>query len=230
MSNMFDILNNVPEAKPVRAFLPIKGNQDRYRVQGIYRKIEPPRFSLLFQPGVLPTEQLDKGQNCIISIDMGGPNISLEALISSVSGQALYMIVQKQIDHEQIREFFRVDAATQVIGKSFHPEFFGAQGAPRAIRGRTIDISGSGILAVFSEKPPTFQKIRLELSIPTKLPEIIKIIAHPVRTLQVNDHQWEVAYHFDDISIEDRDKIIGCCLVIQRRLLRLKAHFRDSTK
>ena len=58
-------------------------------------------------------------------------------------------------------------------------------------------------------------------------PRVIKILAHPVRQEQIADDQWDVAFHFDDISDEDRDKIIGCCLVIQRRLLRLKVQVRD---
>ena len=121
-----------------------------------------------------------------------------------------------------MREFFRVDAVTEVISKSFQSEFFNSQGQSWAIRGRTIDISGNGILAAFFEKPPADKLVRLELSLPEQDLEIIKILAKPVRSQQIENDQWETAYHFQDISSDDRDRIIGCCLEIQRQFLRLK--------
>ena len=122
MTSSSDILKNVPDAKPVRVFLPIKESKERYRVQAVYQKTEAPRFNLLFQPGSLPTDAIDESEPCLINIDMGGPNISIEAMISSSSIQALEMMLKKTISHDQMREFFRVDATTQVISKSFQPE------------------------------------------------------------------------------------------------------------
>jgi len=229
MTGNTDILKDIPDSKPVRIFLPIKDNKERYRLQCVYKKRETPHFDLLFQPGTLPVDDIDQSDTCIINIDMGGPNLSLEAKITKiVNNQMLEMIVQKSISHEQLREFFRVDATAHVIGKSFHPAFFGKKGEQWTLQGKTIDISGSGILATFPEQPPLDDQIRLEISLPTDPPEIVRVLAHPVRSMQVSDGQWEVAYHFDDIDTEDRDKIIGCCLVIQRRLLRLKVQVRDS--
>jgi hypothetical protein len=225
-----DILTDVPDAKPVRVFLPIAGSKERYRACGVYQKTEPPRFNLLFQPGVLPADALDVSIPCLIVIDMGGPNISVEAMITSAADQKLEMIVQKTVSHDQMREFFRVDAATQVISKSFQPELFGKKETPWSMQGTTIDISGSGLLAAFPGKVPMDEPIRLEITLPTEPPELVKVLAHPVRAVQIDDNRWEVAFHFDDISIEDRDKIIGCCLVIQRRLLRLKVQVRDIAK
>ena len=126
-----------------------------------------------------------------------------------------------------MRDFFRVDATTKVISKSFQPEFYGKNNDPWSLQGRTIDISGSGLLASFGEEPPKDDQVRLEITLPTSPPETVQALAHPVRTTQVSDDQWDVAYQFDDIEDEDRDKIIGCCLVIQRRLLRLKVQVRD---
>jgi hypothetical protein len=222
-----DILTDVPDAKPVRVFLPIAGSKERYRASGVYQKTVPPRFNLLFKPGVLPAEALDATIPCLIIIDMGGPNISVEAMITAASDQKLEMIVQKTISHDQLREFFRVDAATRVISKSFQPELFGKEETPWSMQGTTIDISGSGILAAFPDKVPMDEPIRLEITLPTEPPELVTVLAHPVRAVQIDDDRWEIAFHFDDISVEDRDRIIGCCLVIQRRLLRLKVQVRD---
>jgi hypothetical protein len=70
--------------------------------------------------------------------------------------------------------------------------------------------------------------VHLEIIIPSPEPETVKVVAHPVRTHRLNDNRYEVAYHFDDISMEDRDKIIGCCLVLQRKLLRLKVQVKNN--
>ncbi|BDD87374.1 hypothetical protein [Desulfofustis limnaeus] len=162
-----DILNDVPDAKPVRIFLPIAGSKERFRIGGIYKKTEPPRFNLLFKPGVLPVDELDTVQPCLIIIDMGGPTVSVEAMITTASAQVLEMIVQKSISHDQMREFFRVDAATEVIGTSFKPELFGKSDATWSMQGTTIDISGSGILASFPKKVPMDEPIRLAITLPT---------------------------------------------------------------
>jgi c-di-GMP-binding flagellar brake protein YcgR len=172
---------------------------------------------------MLPVDEIDSTKPCIISIDMGGPTISLEAMIVEVAQpQTLRLVMRKSISHEQMREFFRVDAVTSVISKSFHTELFSTTNEPWSAEGKTLDISGSGILAIFDEKPRPERPVRLEITIPSTEPEKINVLAHQVRAQQLHDGRFEVAYHFDDITIEDRDKIIGCCLIIQRKMLRLK--------
>lgn len=228
MASDVDYLKDIPDAKPIRIFLPVKGSKERYRLQCVYQISESPRFNLLFKPGILPVDSLDTSKPCILNVDLGGPNLSIEALIVSVlNSQTLEMIVQKSISYEQMREFFRVDATAHVISKSFQPALYGKSGDPWTLQGKTIDISGSGILACFSEKPPMDDQVKLEITLPSTPSEVVNILAHPVRREQIADDQWDVAFHFDDISDEDRDKIIGCCLVIQRQLLRLKVQVRN---
>jgi hypothetical protein len=225
----FDTLKAIPDLKPIRIFLPITGKVERYRASCVFEKTEPPQFKLRFKPGTLPADLLDLTGTCLINVDMGGPNISMEAKIKNCpNDQTLNMVLEKSISHEQMREFFRVDATTSVISSSFHPEFFTTKGEPWSMKGKTIDISGSGLLAIFTEMPPMEKQVRLEIALPAKEPEIITILAHPVRLQQLGDNQFEVAYHFDDITTEDRDKIIGCCLIIQRKLLRLKVQVKDA--
>ncbi len=216
------ILDQIPDQKPVRIFLPIKHSRKRYRTQAVYKQGSSPSFDLYFRPGMLPLDILDQQQPCLINVDFGGPNLSMEAMIASAAHQVLSMTAQKLVSHEQMREFFRVDATTEVISRAFQPEFFSENGRPWSLKGTTIDISGSGLLAFFSEQPPADPHVRLEISLPTKTPDIVKALARPVRSQQLDKDQWEEAYHFEDIAIEDRDKIIGWCLEIQRRLLRLR--------
>ncbi len=229
MTPEIDILQNIPKGKPVRIFLPLLGRPDRIRAQCLYQELDSPKFGLIFKPGILPVDEIDTLLPCIISIDMGGPTISLEAMIYKIANpQTLQMIVRKSISHEQMREFFRVDTVTSVISKSFHTELFDDKNEPWSTEGQTVDISGSGILAIFDEKPQADQQVRLEITIPSIESDTIKILAHQVRVQQLYDGRFEVAYHFDDITTEDRDKIIGCCLVIQRKMLRLKVNVQKT--
>ena len=218
-----NILHNIPDNKPVRIFLPLLNRAERVRVQGLYHQTSAPGFSLLFKAGVLPVEQIDTGAPCIISIDMGGPTVSLEAMIQQIPNpQTLEMIVQKSMNHEQMRQFFRVDAVTSVISQSLHAEFSDTTADSWSSEGQTIDISGSGILAIFAEKPRPDRQVLLEITTPSLEPETIKVLAHQIRMQELRDGRFKIAYHFDDITTEDRDKIIGCCLDIQRKMLRLK--------
>lgn len=224
-----EALKSITAGKAMRVFIPLLARTERLRAQCICQDIFPPKFSLVFKPGVLPLEEIDRRQPCIVTIDVGGPTLSLEAMIQEIiNPQTLQMILQKSISHEQMREFFRIDAVTRVISSSFLTQFTDGDSLPWSIQGETVDLSGSGILAIFPSPPPSDKQIQLEITIPSAEPEVVKVIAHQVRVQKIKDGRYEVAYHFDDISLEDRDKIIGCCLVLQRKLLRLKIQVLDS--
>lgn len=229
MTTDIETLKTIPNGKPVRIFLPLQESPDMSKVQCLYETTEAPKFTLLFKPGSLPVDDLDSTKPCIITIDMGGPTLTLEALIAKiVNPQTLMMTLQRSISHEQMREFFRVDTETSVVSKSLHDKAVKHKKEPWELHGRTIDLSGSGILAIFDERPPADHQVRLQITIPSDEPETVSLLAHQVRLQRLNDGSFEVAYHFDDITIEDRDKIIGCCLIIQRRMLRLKVQVRDN--
>lgn len=229
MSTDPNILQSITEGKPVRVFLPLHDRPERLRAHCICQGIHPPKFTLVFKAGVLPLDDIDTTQPCIVNIDMGGPTLSLEAMIQElVNPQVLQMILQKSMNHEQMREFFRIDAVTRVISSSFRTQFTNQDNEPWSIQGETVDISGSGILAIFPSPPPTERQVQLQIFIPSASPETVTVIAHQVRVQLQNDGRYEVAYHFDDIDTEDRDKIIGCCLVLQRKFLRLKVQIQQN--
>ncbi len=223
-----DILETIADNKPVRAFLPLRTSEERYRVHCVYHRTNPPAFELLFSAGMMPADALDPEGTAIVSIDLGGPNLSIEAKIKAIKNeQVLEMVKINSMSHAQMREFFRVDANAAVIGRSFHPEIVSDQDASWTLAGRTIDISGNGILVAFPEEPPDSQ-IRLEITLPTCEGQTIAVLAKPVRSQKIGDRYFEVAYHFVDIDNDDRDKIISCCLVLQRKLLRLRVQVRDQ--
>ena len=229
MSDPSAILYSVPNNRPARVFLPLIDRKERFRVNGLYLKEHPPRFSLAFKLGVLPpAARIDTVATAIVTIDMDGPSVSLESkLLQVIDDRSLLMVAAKSLSYEQMREFFRVDAVTSVISSSFEPEVLSEDSPSRwRISGRTIDISGNGILAAFGQKPPDEPQARLEIVLPASNREKITVLAHPVRVVEVQPNLYDVAYHFDEISQEDRDKIIGCCLIIQRQMLRLQAESR----
>jgi len=220
---------DIPDGKPVRIFLPIKDSKERYRASCIYQREEYPHFSLNFKVGELPSEYIDLKQTSVINVDLGGQSVSVEAVIKELSGpQTLKMVVQKTINHEQLRDFFRVDATTQVISKAFHPKISSQINDEEfSFNGTTIDISGSGLLASFTELPPMDKKVKLEITLPNDDKKIITALARPIRSQQISENQYDVAYHFEEIESEDRDLIIGSCLVIQRQLLRMKVQVNN---
>ncbi|MFV0436189.1 MAG: PilZ domain-containing protein [Desulfopila sp.] len=229
MPSESELLQNIPDAKPVRVFIPIIDTIERYRVSGILQKVSGNAFQLLFKAGALPTEAIDGSRSFLIGIDLGGPNLSIEAkLVTLVNDQVLDMVVEHSVSHAQMREFFRVDATTSVISSSFRPEFSGQEGKPWSIRGKTIDISGCGILVKFGQAVPEDQHTKLEIALSGDDSGTITTIAHPVRSTKVADDHYEVAYQFDEITTEDRDIIIGYCLLVQRLHLRLKVQVRDG--
>lgn len=229
MSEKSDIINELPDNKPVRIFLPIKDSDENLRLNCVLEKSDSNHFFLNFLKGVLPVDRFDQDSAIIITIDIAGQIISLEAkTLKIVNEQTLEMVPQKTINHEQMREYFRVDCALPIQLKSVVPEEFDDPDEKWKITGTTVDLSGSGLRASFTSPPPEDTRVRIDLALPTAVPSIVNILASPVRISKLTDKLWDAAYHFDEVSDEDRDSIIGCCLVAQRKLLRLKVRVKES--
>ena len=230
MTVELETLQKIPENKPVRVFLPISGSKERYRANCVYNYRTNLNFFLNFKAGVLPTESIDEKKSAIIIVDLGGSNISLEAAIVNVSSeQQIEFRIQSTVDHEQLREFFRVDATTKVFSTSLKPAVFGGGDKTKSweIPGKTIDISGSGILAIFPEKLPGNNSLKLKIMIPDGIDTPVSVLAQQVRNQEIAKDKWEVAFHFNDIKSEDRDRLMGYCFTLQRELLRLKVRVKS---
>jgi len=226
LNNFF---SQISDDKPVRLFLPVLGADERLLIQCVLKKTQTTHFNLLFNPGALPVNKIDLDTSCLINLDLGGKSVSLEGkIIQVVNDQTLDMVPLKTISHEQMREYFRVDCTVPIVIKSLIPEGFGIPEDTWKIMGTTVDLSGSGLRASFTTAPPARTQVRLELALPTVEMTVVPTLASPVRISQLTDNLWDAAYHFDHIEDEDRDKIIGCCLMSQRRLLRLKVQVKGS--
>lgn len=228
MTTQTEFIDSIPEGKPVRIFLPLQGADKRYRTRCIFHKTAAPRFHLLFESGVLPVVELDLKSSCIINLDMGGQSVSLEAMIQSVvSQQVLEMVATQTINHEQMREYFRVDFTAPIQIQSTIPEEFGTPEDHWSLAGSTIDLSGSGLLAIFKENPPTDAFIRARLLLSDAPGDTVTFLARPVRVTEVDRGRYVIAYHYEEINDEDRDKIVGQCLKKQRHMLRFKVQVKD---
>jgi hypothetical protein len=224
-----DFIKKIPDNKPVRIFLPIKDSEERIRLNCVFSQTEPPHFSLLFRPGDLPVHKIDLSTSVIINLDISGQSYSLEAKITGIiNNQTLDLVPQKTINHEQLREYFRVDCTVPILLRSIIPEEFNVEESNWTISGTTVDLSGSGLRASFTKVPPENTQVRLELALPNTETTIVRTIASPVRISKLTEKLWDVAYQFDQIDDEDQDAIIGCCLVEQRRLLRLKVQVKGN--
>ncbi len=223
MTENNELLKNISDDKPVRLFLPVTDSDDRLLIPCILKKMQNGHFQLLFVPGSLPVEKVDMNTSCLINIDLGGKSVSLESKIIDISNsQTLEMVPQKSISHEQMREYFRVDCTIPIMLSSIVPEAFATKEDNWKIPGTTVDLSGAGLRASFSQEPPADTQVRIELALPSTETNIVQTLASPVRITQLTEKLWDAAYQFDVIEDEDQDAIIGCCLIEQRRLLRLK--------
>lgn len=224
-----ELLREISGHKPVRIFLPLTSSGERYRLNCILRSGDNSHFTLLFQRGTLPVAQIDTSIPVIINVDISGQSVSLEAKIIAIpDSQTMNMIPLKTINHEQMREYFRADCVVPLLLTSTVPKEFKAPEDDWKISGTSVDLSGSGLRASFGTAPPAKTQVRLELALPTIEPTIVKTLASPVRISQLTEKLWDAAYYFDDIAMEDQDAIIACCLVAQRRLLRLKVQVKGS--
>ncbi len=229
MAEHIEFIKKIPEDKPVRIFLPVKDSVERLRLSCVLQKTESQRFTLIFTSGTLPVSRIDQDAPVIVTIDLSGQTVSIEANITKIANnQTLEMVVQKTMNHEQMREYFRVDCTLPIRLRSLVPEEFGTEEGKWSLTGTTVDLSGSGLRASFTSPPPANKQVRLELSLPTAVPSIVNILTSPVRITQLTKKLWDAAYYFDDITDEDRDSIIGCCLIEQRRLLRLKVKIKEN--
>lgn len=229
MTDQENCLSQISDVKPVRLFLPLLDREDRLLIQCVLKKDSGCHFKLLFPSGTLPVDKIDKNNMCVINLDVGGKSISLESNIVEIANkQTLDMVVVKTISHEQMRDYFRVDCTVPIMISSIVPDEFAEEDDKWKINGTTVDLSGSGLRANLTTAPPKEGQVRLEIALPSTESSIVKTLASPVRISQLTDQLWDVAYHFDAIEDEDQDAIIGCCMVAQRRLLRLKVKVTGS--
>jgi len=224
LNSVTEILNSLRDDQTVRVALPMVDSDQKIRLCGVYQTNDPPQFSLLFPENNGQLASVDPRKKCALLIDRAGQAVSLIADIEAIEqNRIIRFVADKSINHKQLRNYFRVDVNTPLVASSILPEEIADDGdGTWRLTGETVDVSGCGLLASFRQPIQKNQQIRLELVLPTTELYVVNTIAHVVRIKKISDEQYHIAFHFDSISQEDRDRIVGCCFEIQRKHLRLK--------
>jgi hypothetical protein len=219
-SSVAQLLRSIPDKQSARISL-LTMTGETLHLDCIYREETSPRFFLVFPLKNLPKE-IDTSKYCSISIqnsDEETAPLSLNAKIEEVIGnRALELTAKKNIDPTTLRQFFRVAIYTPVT-ISFEQESNVDPSPKWSLTGQTLDISGSGLLALFSEECQDRQHIKITLELPSPKASV-SCMGHVVYTRRIRKAQWHIALHFDDIAAKQRDIILSNCLHEQRRQLK----------
>ncbi|WP_161630011.1 PilZ domain-containing protein [Desulfogranum mediterraneum] len=218
MSKIEDIIHKLQDGAESVIDLPDKHNEE-HRYNAAFVGLEPPHFQLVFPPKSWESDSLLMGVNCQLTVKHKHNTVNLIAELDSVaSDRRLNFIGREPIKPEELREYFRVAINTSIeIG-------YTAGASEVKLRswkmiGTTVDLSGSGVLGLFAEKPASNSRLYIQIGIPQS-EDMLSWIGHVVRTYRMRRNRYQVALHFDDITPKKRDQIIACCLQEQRRQLR----------
>ncbi len=224
MSRIESFFSQISNQKAVRVTLPLKNSEDTDRINCVYGESAKPVFFLYFRKGDLRTEHIDLEKSCILTADFGGQTISITATIDLIrNDQALQLTASEITTHEQSRNYFRVDASAPIKASILQGKHNWLEDEENEkLSGETLDISGSGCLCIFKSPIEEGRKLKIEMALPTNTDEFVQIIGHVVRCRQVKPNLYHIGLHFDDLSSEDRDKIMGSCFEMQRRHLRMR--------
>lgn len=198
----------------------IPGNhEENLRCKALVTKKESPALELVFPPNSWNAEDLKIGADCNLAIDHNGKTINIIARLDGVVGdRRLRFTAREPVAPESLRDYFRVSINTPIEASYIA----GAKEVTHRtwkMVGTTIDLSGSGVLAVFAEKPASNHHIQLVISIPDEEVPIV-CLADVVQCYRIRKNRYQVAFHFEVIPTKTRDQIISCCFQEQRRQLR----------
>jgi len=223
-ASISETIKSLPDSEYAKIDIPtITGH--RIRLNCIYKESDSPYFFLMFPPKALP-EDIDTEETCPVSITIDETTLTLSAKIVAIKGdRTLELIAKKSVNPESLREYFRIDTKV-LINASFNPQSMDTQNRPWSLDGQTLDISGSGVLAIFPDEPPTKHRINLSIDIHENQ-NCIECLGHVVRVKRLRRAKYQVSFHFDSISTKDKDSIISFCLKEQRNRLRYKIQTID---
>ncbi|PID72064.1 MAG: hypothetical protein CSA31_00180 [Desulfobulbus propionicus] len=194
-------------------------NGNTHRLNALYAQGDTPRFELFFPPNAWKSSDLALGVNCQVMVRHKGVGVNLVAELDQIlNKRRLQFIAREPIKPEALREYFRVLINTTVE--------IGYIPGPKEVKtkkwqmvGTTVDLSASGVLGLFAEKPPSNNRLQIRIIDPSTLTPIA-CIGHVVRTYRMRKKRYQVALHFDNVEQSLRDKLIACCLAEQRKQLR----------
>lgn len=222
MSGIHDILEKLADNAPTIVDLP--GIHDEtIRCNALFVKKELPCLELVFPPRSWDAADLKIGADCNLAVDHNGLTVNLIARLDSVvRDRRLSFTAREPVAPEALRDYFRVAIAT-AIEASYIAGPKETKIDTWKMTGTTLDLSGSGVLAIFSEKPPSSHRIQLVITVPEESMPIV-CLANVVRSYRIRKNRFQVAFHFENITSKARDMIMACCMQEQRRQLRENVH------
>ena len=219
MAKIDDILNRLNDNANVIVDIPSIRDGESVRCKALLIKKESPLLELLFLPNSWEASDLKIGAHCHLVVEHKGDTVSLIARLDSIAGnRRLHFTAREPIAPESLRDFFRVSTklpieASYIAG----PKEVNAQ--TWRMVGTTIDLSGSGVLAMFSGKPTSNNRIQLVITAPDE-EEPIVCLANVTKTYRLRQNRYQVAFHFENIPVKTRDRVVSYCLQEERRQLR----------
>jgi len=218
VSKITEILDKLNDHAPAVIDIPAR-NGEHYRCKAMFVKKENLTVELVFPPNSWDADNLALGTECTVAVEHDGRDINILACLDQVtSDRRLQFTAKEPVSLESLREYFRV-AIHLPIEASYIAGPREVNGKTWKMLGTTIDLSGSGVLAVLADKPPTTHNIQIVITMPEDEPSIV-CLADVVRTYRLRKSRYQVAFHFEVVSTKTRDQIISCCLQEQRRQLR----------
>lgn len=186
-----------------------------------------PKFQLAFTANALEGIAPVVGINCQLTVKGPEGNMSIIAELVHIDNERrLSFIAREPISPEALREYFRVSVQMPIeIGYTPGPKEVKTKSWE--LVGSTVDISASGALALFSDKPQSTKNINIEL-FPPDTDKSILCTGHIVRTYRLRKKRYQIAIHFENVDQIVRDQLISCCLQEQRRQLRDNVRLKDT--
>lgn len=223
-SSITETIKRISDSEAAEVDISTKGHQT-VRLHCIFKESEAPNFFLIFPPQKLP-EDIDTDKVCPISIKVDKASFTLTATIEDIKGdRTLELRAQKTVSPESLREYFRVDTKVPITA-DYYQESLDGKSQSWTLEGKTLDISGSGVLTIFPKEPLNKHKIELKLSL-NGGQDVVSCIGHIIRTKRLRRGRYQVAFCFDSLKPKNRDVIISFCLQEQRNQLRDKVRTAD---
>lgn len=217
-----ELFNHLKTHKVGNISIPLKDGE-KIHLECVVIAQSPEKLEAHFLPDQLPAEALDLDGRCHLRFDVGGPTLSVITRIEKVENdRKLLLRAVETLNHQQRREYFRVDVQLPVKIQNISDKPFEFPSGDLFGDAEGINISGCGIMVVFNDPLPAETLIRLKINLPEPRPATVSCVGHVVRQTEKRRGGYQVALHFDEINQEERDKIIAFCLIEQRRQLRLK--------
>jgi len=216
-SSIVNIIKALDDNENARVRLLSRNKESAY-LDCVYKESEAPSFFLVFPEDTIP-DNLNLQENCSVSINKQHAPIVINAKIEALRGdRTLELLATEIIDPVSLREYFRVFYQTPITA-SHRPSSGQSIKGLWKVQGTTVDLSASGVLAIFPQEFEHREQIFLEFKL-IGTARTIQCLAHVVRVRHIRKSRCQIALHFDQIPPKDKDAIISECMSEQRRQLR----------